>query len=191
MASTHENLDPKAIKKIMSDLKDFQKAPAEGIELIVNEDNISDIQAKITGPERTPYEGGVFEVKLVLGPEFPMVAPRAFFLTKIFHPNIAPSGDVCVNTLKRDWKPGHTLKHVLAVIRCLLIEPFPDSALNEQAAMLMHEAYEDYEKQAKLMTEIHARAQKESEWVDSAAPQNVSSVGAAGEKVAKKGEKAK
>merc|ERR1712057_122677 len=140
----------------MRDMQDFEKAPAEGIKLIVNDDNIGDIHATITGPERTPYEGGLFRVKLVLGSDFPQCAPRAFFLTKIFHPNIAPNGDVCVNTLKRDWKPGHTLKHVLTVIRCLLIEPFPDSALNEEAAMLMHEAYEDYEKQARLMTEIHA-----------------------------------
>ena len=49
-ASTNENLDPTAIKKIMRDLMDFQKAPAEGIKLIVNDDNISDIHATITGP---------------------------------------------------------------------------------------------------------------------------------------------
>jgi len=116
---------------------------------------------------------------------------------------------VCVNTLKRDWKPGHTLKHVLTVsalscglfgvppidtgaaqlqvIRCLLIEPFPDSALNEEAAMLMHEAFEDYEKQAKLMTEIHARAVEEPA---EEGAQNVSAE-AAGEKVVKKGSKKK
>ena len=71
----------------------------------------------------------------------------------------------------------------------MLIEPFPDSALNEEAAMLMHEAFEDYEKQAKLMTEIHARAVEEpAEGVEGA--QNVSAE-AAGQKVAKKGEKAK
>eukprot|EP00658_Telonema_sp_P-2_P018449 TRINITY_DN17240_c0_g1_i2.p1 TRINITY_DN17240_c0_g1~~TRINITY_DN17240_c0_g1_i2.p1 ORF type:complete len:197 (+),score=59.94 TRINITY_DN17240_c0_g1_i2:127-717(+) len=162
----------------------------EGIKLIVNDDNISDIHATITGPERTPYEGGVYQVKLVLGSEFPNSAPRAFFLTKIFHPNIATNGDVCVNTLKRDWKPGHTLKHVLTVIRCLLIEPFPDSALNEEAAMLMHEAYEDYEKQARLMTEIHAMPAGDSKQGDEAAPsENVSA--ADGGVPSKKADKAK
>merc|ERR1712159_537452 len=161
-----------------------------GIKLIINDDNIGDIHATITGPERTPYEGVVFSVKLVLGSDFPQCAPRAFFLTKIFHPNIAANGDVCVNTLKRDWKPGHTLKHVLTVIRCLLIEPYPESALNEEAAMLMHEAYEDYEKQARLMTEIHAMPVGESEGAElCAAPsENVSAEAAA---VTKKGDKSK
>jgi len=38
-----------------------------------------------------------------------------FFLTKIFHPNIATSGEICVNTLKKDWNPGLGLRHVLLV----------------------------------------------------------------------------
>ena len=38
-----------------------------------------------------------------------------FFLTKIFHPNVAKNGAICVNTLKRDWKPEHGIKHILLV----------------------------------------------------------------------------
>ena len=36
-----------------------------------------------------------------------------------------------MNTLKRDWQPTHGLRHILMVIRCLLIEPFPESAERE------------------------------------------------------------
>lgn len=38
-----------------------------------------------------------------------------YFLTKIFHPNIASNGEICVNTLKRDWNPSLGLRHVLVV----------------------------------------------------------------------------
>ena len=38
-----------------------------------------------------------------------------FFLTKIFHPNIATNGEICVNTLKKDWNPSLGLRHVLIV----------------------------------------------------------------------------
>lgn len=31
-------------------------------------------------------------------------APAGYFLTKIYHPNISKAGEICVNTLKRDWK---------------------------------------------------------------------------------------
>ena len=45
-----------------------------------------------------------------------MSAPAGFFLTKIFHPNVAKNGAICVNTLKKDWKPelGAALYDVIA-----------------------------------------------------------------------------
>lgn len=66
-------------------------------------------------PAGTPYEGGVFRMKLVLSRDFPTSPPQGFFLTKIFHPNVAKNGAICVNTLKRDWKPDHGIKHILLV----------------------------------------------------------------------------
>lgn len=63
----------------------------------------------------TPYAGGAFRVKLALGKDFPASPPKAYFLTKIFHPNVAPNGEICVNTLKKDWKPDLGIKHILLV----------------------------------------------------------------------------
>ena len=94
-------------------------------------------------PAGTPYEGGVFRIKLVLGSDYPSAPPRGYFLTKIFHPNVAANGDICVNTLKKDWKPSVTLMHVLQVIRCLLIVPFPESSLNDEAGKLFMESYDE------------------------------------------------
>jgi ubiquitin-conjugating enzyme E2 S len=42
------------------------------------------------------------------------------------------------------------------IIRCLLIEPFPESALNEEAGKLLLGNYEEYARHARLMTSIHA-----------------------------------
>ncbi len=63
----------------------------------------------------TPYAGGLFRLKLVLGKTFPAEPPKAFFLTTIFHPNVAKNGEICVNTLKKDWKSSLGIKHVLLV----------------------------------------------------------------------------
>ena len=81
-------------------------------------------------------------------------------MTKIFHPNVSKAGEICVNVLKKDWKPDLGIRHVLLVIRCLLIEPFPESALNEEAGKLLLDNYEDYAKHAQLMTSIHAQPPK-------------------------------
>lgn len=42
-------------------------------------------------------------------------------------------------------------------IKCLLIYPNPESALNEEAGRLLLEQYQDYYSHAKMMTEIHAQ----------------------------------
>lgn len=62
-----------------------------------------------------------------------------------------------MNTLKKDWKPELGLAHVLQVIRCLLIVPFPESSLNEEAGKMFMESYDEYAKYARLMTNIHAK----------------------------------
>lgn len=41
-------------------------------------------------------------------------------------------------------------------IKCLLIHPNPESALNEEAGRLLLEDYAEYESRARLLTEIHA-----------------------------------
>lgn len=65
--------------------------------------------------EGTPYAGGVFRMKLLLGKDFPASPPKGYFLTKIFHPNVGPTGEICVNVLKKDWTAELGIRHVLLV----------------------------------------------------------------------------
>ncbi len=67
------------------------------------------------------------------------------------------TGAICVNTLKRDWSSNVSMSHVLGVIRCLLIVPFPESSLNDEAGKLFMESYDEYARRAKLMTNVHGR----------------------------------
>ncbi|GMH20241.1 hypothetical protein Nepgr_022082 [Nepenthes gracilis] len=155
--ATNENLPPNVIKQLAKELKNLDETPPEGIKVGVNDDDFSTIYADIEGPAGTPYENGVFRMKLILSHDFPQSPPKGYFLTKIFHPNIAINGEICVNTLKKDWSPSVGLRHVLLVVRCLLIEPFPESALNEQAGKMLLENYEEYARLARLYTGIHAK----------------------------------
>eukprot|EP00163_Fabomonas_tropica_P021010 TRINITY_DN3695_c0_g2_i5.p1 TRINITY_DN3695_c0_g2~~TRINITY_DN3695_c0_g2_i5.p1 ORF type:complete len:228 (-),score=46.33 TRINITY_DN3695_c0_g2_i5:495-1115(-) len=154
-------LPPQVMGKLAKELKDIVEKPVEGIKFILNEENMTDIRADISGPVGTPFEGGVFRVKIILPAEYPTAPPKGNFLTKIFHPNVSKTGEICVNTLKRDWKPDHGIKHIFQVIRCLLIIPFPESALNEEAGKLMQD-YPEYERRARLMTSIHAMPAEEN-----------------------------
>lgn len=93
---------------------------------------------------------GQFRIRLSLQKDFPSSPPKGFFLTKIFHPNVSSSGEICVNTLQKDWKSDLGIKHVLLTIKCLLIVPNAESALNEEAGKLLIENYESYFQRAKV-----------------------------------------
>jgi ubiquitin-conjugating enzyme E2 I len=47
--------------------------------------------------------------------EFPAKPPKCKFTPLLFHPNIYPSGTVCLSILNEDedWKPNLTVKNIL------------------------------------------------------------------------------
>lgn len=164
--SNVENFSPNVIKQISKELCELIQNPLEGVKVVFNEDDITSVQADIDGPSGTPYYGGSFRIRLVLGKNFPTSPPKGFFVTKIFHPNVGRNGEICVNTLKKDWNQDLGIKHILLTIKCLLIVPNPESALNEEAGKMLLEQYDDYCKRAKMMTEIHAPKVKTADYND-------------------------
>jgi len=152
------------LKSLFRQQNELLNTPIEGVKIIINLDDVLDIQADITGPADTPYQDGIFRVKLIIPNDFPLVPPKGFFMTKVFHPNISSKGEICVNTLKKDWNSKQwSLTHVFQVIRCLLIIPFPESSLNEEAGRLFQENYQEYFKLAKIYTNVHSTATTEKE----------------------------
>ncbi|KAJ2666022.1 ubiquitin-conjugating enzyme E2 S, partial [Coemansia sp. RSA 1285] len=151
-----QRLSGTALRRLASELNKLQASPPEGVSVRINEDSITDIEATIDGPKETPYEGGKFLVRLTIDDNFPDTPPKGIFVTKIYHPNVSEKGEICVNTLKKDWQKHYGIEHVLVTVKCLLIYPNPESALNEEAGRLLLERYQDYARHAKIMTEVHA-----------------------------------
>ena len=155
LSSSHIN--PNIIKALWRQQQELLRKSPEYVTPIINQEDPLDIQFDLEGPKATPYECGIFRVKLIITPEFPLSAPKGIFITKIFHPNISEKGDICVNALKKDWNPSQwNLYTLFEIIKCLLIIPFPQSALNEEAGKLFMENYEEYFKIAKMYTNIYA-----------------------------------
>lgn len=119
--------------------------------------DLTSLDVLLCGPVGTPYAHGVWRLHLDIPPTYPTAAPTAFFRTRCWHPNVdETTGAVCVETLKRDWSSTLKLRDVLVTISCLLIQPNPASALNEEAGKLANEDWAGFCRRAKLMTEIHA-----------------------------------
>ncbi|GHJ87390.1 hypothetical protein NliqN6_3792 [Naganishia liquefaciens] len=149
------------LRALTRELATLTTSPPEGVRVqITNEADLlgnGGIVGIVQGPAGTPYEGGYFRIRFAFGEgDFPNTPPKCTMISKIFHPNISKTGEICVDTLKKGWKREYGIGHVLVTIKCLLIVPNPESALDEEAGKLLLEDYQEYYKRAKLMTGIHA-----------------------------------
>ncbi|XP_020714475.1 ubiquitin-conjugating enzyme E2 T isoform X2 [Ceratitis capitata] len=105
-----------------------------------NEDDYSNLIAKIPGPKGSPYEDGIFNLDISFGTQYPFQPPTFKFITPIYHPNIDNSGKICLDLLRMppcgSYNPAITLESILLSIQLLLASPNPDDPLNSEAADL-------------------------------------------------------
>ena len=68
----------------------------------------------IPGKMGTPWEGGLYKGQMIFKDEYPSVPPKVMFVPPLFHPNVYPSGTVCLSILDedKDWRPAITIKQV-------------------------------------------------------------------------------
>eukprot|EP01083_Nonionella_stella_P081026 222967_1 len=79
----------------------------------------------IPGPQGSAWEGGLYKLNIYFTEEYPNKPPKCQFDQALFHPNIYPSGTVCLSILNEEkgWKPAITVRVMLEGIQKLLSEP--------------------------------------------------------------------
>lgn len=91
--------------------------------------------------------------------EYPTKPPKCKFVPPLFHPNVYPSGTVCLSILNEEegWKPAITIKEILLGIQMLLDEVNPDSPAQADAYNLFKKDRTAYEKRIKQVRSSRAR----------------------------------
>uniref|UniRef100_A0A1D5QMB4 Ubiquitin conjugating enzyme E2 F (putative) n=1 Tax=Macaca mulatta TaxID=9544 RepID=A0A1D5QMB4_MACMU len=92
-------------------------------------------------PDEGYYQGGKFQFETEVPDAYNMVPPKVKCLTKIWHPNITETGEICLSLLREHsidgtgWAPTRTLKDVVWGLNSLFTDLLNfDDPLNIEAA---------------------------------------------------------
>ncbi|KAG9397084.1 Ubiquitin-conjugating enzyme [Carpediemonas membranifera] len=93
----------------------------------------------IPGKEGTIWEGCCLRLFMQFSSDYPAKPPKCMFSPPLYHPNIYPSGTVCLSILNAEesWKPQIHVKQILQGIQELLDNPNIESPAQSPA-------YRDY-----------------------------------------------
>eukprot|EP00208_Stichococcus_sp_RCC1054_P006246 CAMPEP_0206141744 /NCGR_PEP_ID=MMETSP1473-20131121/13947_1 /ASSEMBLY_ACC=CAM_ASM_001109 /TAXON_ID=1461547 /ORGANISM="Stichococcus sp, Strain RCC1054" /LENGTH=149 /DNA_ID=CAMNT_0053536429 /DNA_START=777 /DNA_END=1226 /DNA_ORIENTATION=- len=110
----------------------------------------------IPGKTGTDWDGGFYPLTMEFPPEYPAKPPKCKFPPAFFHPNIYPSGTVCLSILNEEegWRPSISVKQILQGIYDLMNDPNPLSPAQSDAYLLFQE---DKQKYARLVREQATR----------------------------------
>lgn len=86
-----------------------------------------------SGPEGTPFEGGLFPATLTFPRDYPLSPPTMKFTCEFFHPNVYPNGTVCISILhppgddpnmyessSERWSPVQSVEKILLSVVSML-----------------------------------------------------------------------
>ncbi|XP_054422564.1 ubiquitin-conjugating enzyme E2 D3-like [Pteronotus mesoamericanus] len=145
-----------ALRRLNKELRDITKDPPPLCSAGPVGEDIFIWKGAITGPNDSPYEGGVFSLSIRFPCDYPFRPPRITFTTPIYHPNISRRGFICLDILKSQWSPALSISKVLISISSMLCDPNPDDPLVPSIARTYLTDRDAYNAMARTWTRKYA-----------------------------------
>ena len=142
--------------RIEKELKEFVTDPPLGCSGGPVGNNLYLWEALLMGPIDSPYAGGLFKLSIEIPKNYPFKPPKFKFKTPILHPNINSEGNICLDTLNKNWSPVLTISKTILSISSLLCDPNPDDPLDKVVAEIYKKNREKFIKLARNHTLTHA-----------------------------------
>ncbi|KAG4067839.1 hypothetical protein HA402_010525 [Bradysia odoriphaga] len=120
--------------------------------------NLMSWECAIPGKKGTPWEGGLYKLRMIFKDDYPTSPPKCKFEPALFHPNVYPSGTVCLSLLDedKDWRPAITIKQILIGIQDLLNEPNIKDPAQAEAYTIYCQNRQEYDKRVRAQARAMA-----------------------------------
>ncbi|CAH0715644.1 unnamed protein product, partial [Brenthis ino] len=120
--------------------------------------NLMTWECAIPGKKGTPWEGGLYKLRMIFKDDYPSSPPKCKFEPPLFHPNVYPSGTVCLSLLdeEKDWRPAITIKQILLGIQDLLNEPNVKDPAQAEAYTIYCQNRLEYDKRVRAQARAMA-----------------------------------
>jgi ubiquitin-protein ligase len=142
----------------MKEINDLAMDCPDWCRVIFPSQNALDLEFTMHGPTGTPYEGGVFRIRIKLARDYPFKPPKVTCLSRVYHPNISTDhGGFHLDILKDDWSPSARIHKVITACSNYLAEPDADNPSELEIRNQFNDDYNKFCKTARERTEKHAK----------------------------------
>ncbi|KNC48426.1 ubiquitin carrier protein [Thecamonas trahens ATCC 50062] len=137
-----------AMKRLLREYKELSRSPPDGIAAApVSDSNVFQWKVAMVGPEGSDYEGAFLTAVLDFPHNYPLAPPTMTFTTPVWHPNVYPSGKVCISILHEGtdasgyesaterWSPIQSVLSIVLSVLSMLADPNDESPANVDAAV--------------------------------------------------------
>ncbi|KAL1410901.1 Ubiquitin-conjugating enzyme E2 1 [Vanrija pseudolonga] len=147
------------LRRVQKEIRACQQDKDSQITIELVDNNPFHLIGAFPGPSDTPYEGGYYEVDIVIPDSYPFEPVKMKFITKVYHPNISSaSGAICLDILKDKWSPVLTLKSTLISLQSLLCSPEPNDPQDAEVAKHFLASRDSFNATAKHWAQSYAQA---------------------------------
>ncbi|KAG5367861.1 SUMO-conjugating enzyme UBC9 [Yarrowia sp. C11] len=140
-------------KRLMEERKTWRKCHPFGFFAKPAKDqngnlDLTNWNAGIPGKDGTAWAGATYPMLITFPKDYPTKPPRCRFDAGFYHPNVYPSGTVCLSILneEEDWRPSITLSEIVLGIQELMNNPNPHSPAQNDAFAAFQKNKQEYDK---------------------------------------------
>lgn len=123
---------------------------------LIDNSNLNEWRCSLVGGRDTPYEGGIFYLRIKFPDWYPMYGPSIYFITPIYHMNVSSTNGCVTNLTLFNWNSNTSMEEVLAQLFLLFYKPNPNGVWNIYMLEEYKKNRELYDNKIKYFTKKYA-----------------------------------